>query len=64
MDRLRFAKLARMALAGLGGALIVLALLNGGSSPLFITGAVSVAVGWCLRLWVKSVEERNLRREL
>jgi len=63
-ERLRLAKLAGMVLAGLGGALIVLGLLNGGSGSLFIVGGVFIVVGWGLRLWVKSVEERDLRREI
>jgi hypothetical protein len=64
MDWTRIAQVGGIVLAGLGGALIVLGILNGGSGPLAVVGIACAAVGWGLRLWVKSAPDREARRRL
>lgn len=64
MDWMRTTEVVGMVLAGLGGGLFALFILNGGSGPLGVAGIACAAVGWALRLWVKSAPDREARRRL
>jgi hypothetical protein len=64
MNWVRIAQVVGIVLAGSGGALLVLGILNGGSIPLGIAGIATAAVGWSLRLWARGAEDRVARRRL
>jgi hypothetical protein len=64
VDWLRIVEWVGIGLAALGGALLALSLLNGGSAALTVAGISSAAIGWSLRLWAKGADDREARRRL